>query len=213
VFKRKTNTSSVAAFILVSLAATAQADPNPMLINFGAGGGWYEPATDGQGFSFDVMPETNQLVAYWFTYPEEGGAREWYVAQGDISGDSANLVIYQTSNGVFDQPGDIGIEPVGRALLQYDSCQSATFEYTFDSTGAQGEIDLQRLGTTRFCEQFLAGAHLEAVSRNNAWVNLGGDWLFEGCVQLAANASHGNEPRQPCSWTLRTTTRRTAPDP
>lgn len=192
-FKQKTTAGASLACLLTIATASVPADQPPMLINFGAGGGWYEPATDGQGFSFDVVPETNQLVAYWFTYPAAGGAREWYVAQGDISGDSASLVIYQTSNGVFDQPGNIGIDPVGTALLQYDSCQSASFDYSFDTTGMQGDIALQRLGTTRFCEQFLAGASLEAVSRNNAWVNLGGEWLFEGCVQLGANASHGNE--------------------
>ena len=181
------------AWGLLALTAETIADEPPMLINFGAGGGWYEPATSGQGFSFDIVPESNQLVAYWFTYSEESGAREWYVAQGEISGDSASLVIYQTANGVFDQPSEIELKAVGTAILEYESCQSASFDYFIDSNGLAGEIALQRLGTTRFCEQFLAGASLEVVSKDNSWVNLGGEWLFEGCVQLGDGASHGNE--------------------
>lgn len=185
--------TTACAWALLAVAVNTCADDTPMLINFGAGGGWYEPATGGQGFSFDVVPESNQLVAYWFTYPEEGGAREWYTAQGDISGDSANLVIYQTGNGVFDQPSEIEIKAVGTAFLEYHSCQSASLDYAFDMTGSSGQIELQRLGTTQFCEQFLAGASLDAVSHSNAWVNLGGEWFFEGCVLLTDGRSHGNE--------------------
>lgn len=191
--KRTKYLSTAGLFLLVAVGATCNADEPMMLVNFGAGGGWYEPATNGQGFSFDLIPASNQLVAYWFTYPEEGGSREWYVAQGDISGNSADLVIYQTSNGRFDQPSEVGLNAVGTALLEFDSCHEASWEYSFDTSGTSGQIDLVRLGPTRFCEQFLAGASLDAVSHNNAWVNIGGDWIFEGCVQLDGASSHGEE--------------------
>lgn len=191
--KRMKSMTAACAWALSTVVVNTCADETPMLINFGAGGGWYEPATSGQGFSFEVVPESNQLVAYWFAYPEEGGAREWYTAQGDISGDSASMVIYQTGNGVFDQPSEIEIKAVGMAFMEYHSCRSASLEYFFDTTGASGQIRLQRLGTTRFCEQFLDGASLDAVSHLNAWVELGGEWFFEGCVRLADGRSHGNE--------------------
>ena len=35
--------------------------------------------------------------------------------------------------------------------------------------------------------------NLDAVSHNNSWVDIGGDWRFEGCIQLDANSSHGQE--------------------
>ena len=60
------------AWALLAVAINTCADVTPMLINFGAGGEWYEPATSGQGFSFEVVPESNQLVACWFTYPVSG---------------------------------------------------------------------------------------------------------------------------------------------
>jgi hypothetical protein len=165
----------------------------PMLVNFGAGGGWYDPETSGQGMVFDIVPSSNQLVAYWFTYPEEGEAREWFVAQGDISGNRADLVIYQTANGQFGQASDIVLNEVGRATLEYASCQEASWDYAFVTSGLSGEIDLVRLGPVEFCEQFLTSASLDAVSHNNSWANIGGNWVFEGCVQLDDQASHGQE--------------------
>ena len=68
--------TAASAWALSAVAANVWSDvgaeETAMLTNFGAGGGWYEPAASGQGFSFDVVPQTNQLVAYWFAYPEEG---------------------------------------------------------------------------------------------------------------------------------------------
>jgi hypothetical protein len=183
----------IAALLLLSLNSSINAQESGMLVNYGVGGGWYEPVTSGQGFSFDVIPSSNQLVAYWFTYPETGGAREWYVAQGDISGRSVDLVIYQTDNGLFDAASSVGINVVGGALLDFNGCDSATWYYEFDDTGKSGEIDLQRLGPTEFCHQFLALADANMVSRTNAWVDARGSWLFEGCVNLEGGDSHGNE--------------------
>jgi len=191
--KQMKSTIAACAWALSIVVVSASAAEKPMLINLGAGGGWFEPATSGQGFALDVVPESNQLVAYWFTYGEDSGAREWYVAQGSISGDSANLDIYQTANGVFDRPSEVDLTKVGAAFLEFDSCQSARLGYVFDSTGTTGDIALQRLGTTRYCEQILAGANLEAVSKSNSWVNLGGEWIFEGCMQLGGGTSHGDE--------------------
>ena len=172
----------------VTVDATAD-----ILINVGVSGGWYEPATAGQGFSLDVIPESNQLVAYWFTYPQSGDGWEWFVAQGDISGASADLTIYQTDNGFFDQSSEVGINAVGIAKINFSSCGEATWEYEFDASGLAGDIQLVRLGSVALCEQMLASANINVVSHRNKWVNLTGEWRFEGCVNLDTAQSHGNE--------------------
>lgn len=188
------NSGSInALYLLLCSASAVAAEEVPMLINQGVGGGWYEPTTSGQGLVFDVIPDTNQMVAYWFTYPETVGSREWFVAQGDISGDTAELVIYQTEYGVFDQPGDVELNAVGKATLAFESCESAVWNYGFESADLSGEIDLARLGPTGICKKFLEDASLNAVSRSNAWVDLSGTWKFEGCVQLGPASSHGME--------------------
>ena len=178
---------------MVSMAQVAAAEEPPMLVNYGINGSWYEPATSGQGLVLDLVPASNLLAAYWFTYPLEGGAREWYLATGDISGDRVDFTIYQTENGVFDQVSQVETNAVGSATLHFSSCSQASWNYTLETDGISGEIPLQRIAPDYFCEEFLAMANTEVVSRSNAWVDIRGEWLFEGCVNLEDSDSHGNE--------------------
>jgi hypothetical protein len=178
---------------LALFSKVATADEPPMLINFGVSGSWYEPATSGQGFAIDIIPANNLLMAYWFTYPVEGGTREWYVATGDISGDTANLTIYSTENGVFDETSTVDINAVGSAQLKFSSCDAASWTYQIDTLDISGEIPLQRIAADEMCDRFLATASTDVVSHNNAWVDIRGEWLFEGCVNLEDQDSHGNE--------------------
>ena len=164
-----------------------------MLINYGVSGSWYEPATSGQGLVIEILPLNNLLAAYWFTYPVQGGAREWYLATGDINGDSVELTIYQTQNGVFDEINMVETNAVGTAQLEFSSCEAASWTYQIDTLGQSGEIPLQRIAPDQMCEQFLATANTDIVSHTNAWVDIRGEWLFEGCVNLENSDSHGNE--------------------
>lgn len=178
---------------LVFIASVANAEEPPMLVNYGITGSWYEPATSGQGFVFDLAPSSNRLMAYWFTYPINGGAREWYIAVGDISGASAELTVYQTENGFFDQVSMVDTNVVGSAQLEFSSCANANWQYQIDTQGTSGEIPLQRIAADYFCEQFLPSASTTIVSHTNAWIDIRGTWLFEGCVNLEDSDSHGNE--------------------
>jgi len=178
---------------LVCLSTNAAAEEPPMLINYGLSGSWYEPATSGQGFVIDILPLNNLLAAYWFTYPVEGGARDWYLATGDISGDSVELTIYQTESGVFDEASMVETNAVGSASLEFSSCEAASWTYQIDTLGLSGEVPLQRIAPDQMCEQFLATANTDIVSHTNAWVDIRGDWMFEGCVNLENSESHGNE--------------------
>jgi hypothetical protein len=178
---------------LLSVSSVATADEAAMLINFGVSGSWYEPATAGQGFVIEILPLNNLLAAYWFTYPVQGGAREWYVATGEISGDTAELTIYQTENGVFDEASMVETNAVGSASLVFSSCEASTWTYQIDNLDLSGEIPLQRIAPDQMCEQFLATANTDIVSHTNAWVDIRGEWLFEGCVNLENSDSHGDE--------------------
>jgi hypothetical protein len=178
---------------LVCLSTNAAAEEPPMLINYGVSGSWFEPATSGQGFVIDILPLNNLLAAYWFTFPVEGGAREWYLATGDINGDSVELTIYQAENGVFDEASMVETNAVGSASLEFSSCEAAIWTYQIDTLGLSGEVPLQRIAPDQMCEQFLATANTDIVSHTNAWVDIRGDWLFEGCVNLEDSDSHGNE--------------------
>lgn len=183
----------VCALNLASFISIAHAEEAPMLVNYGISGSWYEPATSGQGLVLELVPETNLMVAYWFTYPIAGGAREWYLAMGDISGDSVGFTIYQTENGYFDEASLVQTDPVGSAQLIFSSCTEASWIYQIDTIGVSGEIPLQRLAPDYLCAQLLASANASVVSHSNAWIDIRGEWLFEGCVNLENSDSHGNE--------------------
>lgn len=167
-------------------------DP-PMVINLGVAGSWYEPATDGQGFSIEVVPTSNSLVAYWFTYTLSGDGPDWFIAVGDISGAEATLTVYETSGGVFDTPSEVSTTVWGTARLAFTNCTTASLEY--ESTGGEvsGSIPLTRLTPDVSCTQSLTAAQTTFVSRNNRWIDGQGDWVFQGCVSLSANESHGDE--------------------
>lgn len=178
---------------LLCCALVAQAQDTPMLINYGLTGSWYEPATNGQGVIVDIVPDSNQLVAYWFTYPEDGAGREWYIAQGDISGGSASLTVFQTENGIFDTASAITVNAVGSATMRFSACTQATWDYAFDDGGPEGFIELQRLSPDVLCANELPGSATTIVTHGNAWLDLNGVWLFEGCVALEFGDSHGTE--------------------
>ena len=180
-----------ASLLCVGIGVHAQ--DSEMLINYGLAGSWFEPATNGQGLIVDIVPANNQLVAYWFTYPEDGIGREWYVAQGDINGGSATLTVFQTDNGIFDTASAVALNTVGTATMSFSTCTDATWEYAFDNGGAGGIIELQRVSPDVICAREVPGASTTVVTHGNAWFDLNGTWLFEGCVELDFGSSHGNE--------------------
>ena len=183
----------VIAFLLLLPAVPAAAQEQPMVITYGVGGGWFEPATNGQGLVFEVIPATNLMVAYWFTYPQNGGGREWFLAQGDISGARADLVIYQASGGIFDLPSEVTLDEWGTSVLEFSSCTVATWSYESSGGDVSGDIPLQRIGPDVLCTSEQSTAMINVVSRTNAWFDLTGTWVFDGCVSLENNDSHGTE--------------------
>jgi hypothetical protein len=179
-------------FLLLPVMPVAAQD-QPMVITYGVGGGWFEPATNGQGFVFDVIPSSNQMVAYWFTYPRDGDGREWFIAQGDISGTRADLVVYRASGGIFDLPSEVTLDEWGASVLEFSSCTAATMTYESSGGDVAGDIALQRLGPDVLCASEQSTAMVNVVSRTNAWFDLTGTWVFDGCVILENNDSHGTE--------------------
>jgi len=120
-------------------------------------GTWYEPATAGQGFVFDIDPVAHTLFAAWYTYATNGqqiggpASERWYTLQSSFtpgSGHVSNVPIYQTNGGVFDQSGGVTTAPVGTVNITYNNCNSATLTYTFSAganAGHSGSIDLARV--------------------------------------------------------------------
>ena len=135
-------------------------------INQGLSGAWFNPATSGQGILFDIEPGSQFIFGAIFTYDTAAAAKlgapehRWLTVQGNYQGNIAQLPIFLTSGGVFDQPVPTNTVPIGNATLIFESCTSATLGYELDDPPLSGQIPLQRViaGTEGLCQQLDAAA-------------------------------------------------------
>ena len=130
------------------IAATSQ---DFSQINQGISGGWFEPATSGQGFLIDVDPVSNFIFVAWFTYNDvttknigEPNHR-WLSASGNYTGTSANLPLYVTSGGKFNDPQSVTTQQDGTMNISFDDCSTGTVQYSITSANLTGTIPIQRL--------------------------------------------------------------------
>ena len=129
-------------------------------INPGMNDAWYNPATNGQGFFFNVYPELEYVFLSWFTFeterpPEDLQAvlgepgHRWITASGPFEGDTAVLDITLTRGGVFDQaePKAEHSEPdsVGTMEVRFENCYSGTVTYDMPGPGLSGQVPIQRI--------------------------------------------------------------------
>ena len=68
-----------------------------------------------------------------------GPGQRWLTAQGTYAGAFAELQVYSSSGGLFDQsPPEPVHEMVGSILLQFYDCGSGSITYDFPEVGANG---------------------------------------------------------------------------
>lgn len=113
-------------------------------------GSWYDPHTDGQGFQMDVLDDERSLIAYWYTYEADGsGEQRWFLLQGQIVDDVAEVTIYETTGGVFLQNDPYFLEEWGSGRLVALDCNHMELE--IQSSEVETTIPLTRL--TGVCYQ------------------------------------------------------------
>ena len=149
-------------------------DPEPFTINAGHSGAWFNPDTSGQGQLIDVEPDSKFLFLSWFTFTDAASAnpneQHWFTAQGNYSGNTADLVVSETLGGRFDDPQAVSTDPVGAASLSFTDCGLGEMNYTIDSWDLDGSFPLYRAipGTENVCEE-RAGITTESLDPNNGW--------------------------------------------
>jgi len=150
-------------------------------INAGHAGAWFNPKTSGQGQLIDIEPESQFMFLAWFAYTDatsaESNEQHWFTAQGNFSGNSADLLVYETLGGRFDDPQKVSTEPVGQATLRFKNCSLGQMSYTIDSWGLKGSFPLHRAisGAENVCQE-QAGITTEPLDPNNGW---DGAWYDE----------------------------------
>lgn len=142
---------------LVMTTLTELGDPaKPFVINPGLNDAWFEPATNGQGFFILVFPTLGTVTASWFTFDTElppadatanliGSGQRWMLAQGPFDGNTAELTIFNTTGGLFDEASTVTTTEGGTITLTFDDCNSGTVEYDIPSINRQGTIPIQRV--------------------------------------------------------------------
>jgi hypothetical protein len=121
--------------------------------DFGFSGTWYDSTLGGQGVMIEINPNDNIAFVGWYTYMADGEdagpeGQRWFSAQESYSDPtSIDLEIFVSTGGVFDASDPVTTTLVGTATLSFQSCDAATFEYSFDDgefDGESGTINLTR---------------------------------------------------------------------
>jgi hypothetical protein len=150
-------------------------------INAGHSGAWFNPDTSGQGVLIDVEPEEQFMFVSWFTYTdaatENPDEQRWLTAQGKYSGNTAQLDLFETFGGRFDDPQVVTTNQIGEVALSFSDCDQGQMTYLIDEEALQGEFPLLRVisGSGNVCGE-RSGATTQAVDINagmdGAWFDL-----------------------------------------
>jgi len=150
-------------------------------INAGHSGAWFNQVTSGQGLLIDVEPEEQFMFVSWFTYTDAASdnpfEQRWLTAQGNYSGDTAELGLWETLGGRFDDPQEVTNTQIGEVTLSFTDCGQGQMTYNIDGEELQGEFPLIRVipGSGNICDG-LSGNTTQAVDINagmdGAWFDL-----------------------------------------
>lgn len=105
-------------------------------------GAWYDPATNGQGFSLEVLEERGELVSFWYTYSDQG-EKFWYLLQGVVVNGVGEVVIYETEGGRFLQGDPVTLNEWGRGRFVPLDCNRLNLE--IESAAVNVTIPLTRI--------------------------------------------------------------------
>jgi hypothetical protein len=133
----------------------------------GLTGTWYDPATSGQGFEFEIHSPNAiggfPLFGAWYTYDLGGISTEqrWYSLQSVTPNPTGpqSFTIYRNTGGNFAAPPETTAERVGTGTLAFYSCTSGLLSYAFDPgffsdvTFFSGSIPIRRLMPNVECDE------------------------------------------------------------
>ncbi|MCX7553745.1 DUF4397 domain-containing protein [Marinicella sp. S1101] len=150
-------------------SAALATEPPFTSLTAGLNGSWYNPATNGQGFSIEVFPELGSMSIAWYTFDTtfaDGNEtavvgepnHRWLTAQGPFDGTRGELIVYLTEGGIFNQDNAVNLTEVGTLNIDFNDCRTAMVDFTLDDSGLTGMIPIQRISgsTVEFCESTLA---------------------------------------------------------
>ncbi len=115
----------------------------------------------------------------WFTYTDDASEnpneQRWFTAQGNYSGNTAVLALFETLGGRFDDPQIVTNTQIGEVTLSFSDCGQGQMTYVLDEAGLKGEFPLLRVipASGNVCEE-LSGNSTQAVDIN---AGMDGAWF------------------------------------
>jgi hypothetical protein len=103
------------------------------------------PYLGGQGLMLEYLPETQRVFVAWFTYG--GGtepAQRWLVAEGPSTVDGAELQLFDTRGGRFNEASAVQQTPIGTLRLRFTACDTATAEFAIPGEQRSGSFQIRR---------------------------------------------------------------------
>jgi glucose/arabinose dehydrogenase len=128
-------------------------------INAGMDGSWFDSNTPGQGFFIDVHTDQDDgstIFVSWFTYGNTtASGQRWLTALGGFTGSGADLDVFETTGGSFDDPQDPSTTKVGTMSIDFSDCSNAILSYSLPADPAAGDVVITRVisGGQTFCEE------------------------------------------------------------
>ncbi len=125
-------------------------------VNAGLSGSWFNQATSGQGFYFEMLPALNGMLVAWFTYdtffPADDVAvdvgsngHRWMTIEGTFDENNVyNGTLILTQGGIFDANDPVSSTAYGTVTIVFTDCNTATLTYTITGSGLSGTIPLKR---------------------------------------------------------------------
>ena len=133
-------------------------------INAGMDGAWFDLVTSGQGYLVDSYPNpdgSNFIFVAWFTFGEDtASGQRWFTAQGSFAGSLAELDVFESTGGSFDDPQAPSTTKVGTMSIDFTDWSNAQLSYSLPADPAAGNIAITRAiaGAQALCEE-LNGAN------------------------------------------------------
>lgn len=124
-------------------------DPDEAAVsgNAALSGAWFNLARNGEGFILEFVSET-ELLAYWFTYDEEG-SQMWLIGLAEVDATGrATLEMERAGGGRFGDQFDpelIELEDWGEVSFQFNACDDAAYTWTAPEPYGEGGFDITRL--------------------------------------------------------------------
>jgi len=136
---------------LLSAALVIEGPAVDYLIDEGINAHFYNPQTDGQGLLLEYVPNTQIVVAYWFTFGANN-EQQWMLGTGTPQGNQVTMNMSATTGGQLNSDQVVSEVPWGELTLIFTDCFSGEAHYNGREQQLSGSFPFQRLYLAELCQ-------------------------------------------------------------